>query len=351
MPPAPRPANEPDRLAALYRRRLLGTPAEHRFDRLTMLAQKTFGVPVAMIDLVGETRVWFKSVQGLPAIEGPRSDSYCQYTILHDEACIIPDSMLDARLSDNPYRTNLRFYAGVPLKSEGMSVGTFCICDFEPRNLPDDQLRVLLDFAEMAEREINMARLSEAQTALSEENEKLLLRALVDPLTKLWNRGAVLEVLARELVNAQRNGTPLGVMLLDIDHFKKINDTHGHPVGDQVLLSVADRLRSVVRPNDTVGRYGGEEFLVVLTDCSANNLLVVAERVRDAVSAVPVSCRGADIPVTISIGVTMAVGADLRQDMLIKAADLGLYLAKSQGRNRVESRWVSPSVFNLKPVR
>ncbi len=339
-------SSEEDRLAALYKTRLLGTPAEERFDRITALAQKTFGVPVAMIDLVDKTRVWFKSVQGLPAIEGPRKDSYCQYTILRDEACIIPDAMLDQRLVDNPYASSLRFYAGVPIKIDGERIGTFCICDFEPRDLPDDHLRLLLDFAEMAEREINIVKLSEAQTAMAEENERLTQKSLVDTLTKCWNRDATLEALERELELAKEEKTPLGLMLLDVDFFKKVNDTYGHPAGDQVLAAVADRLRSVVRPYDVVGRFGGEEFLIVLSNCAQHALLSIAERVRDAVAAVPISCRGVDIPVTVSIGVTMALASGgARKAALIKAADLGLYTAKHSGRNRVESRWVSPSLL------
>jgi two-component system cell cycle response regulator len=118
-----------------------------------------------------------------------------------------------------------------------------------------------------------------------------------------------------------------------------------------VLRVISERMRKAVRPNDTVGRYGGEEFLVVLPGCQHETLLRVAERLRETVASEPVEFEGTDIPVTISIGATMAVEGAFSEHMLMKAADLGLYRAKQGGRNRVETRWVTPSLANIKSVK
>jgi len=346
MPEAPIPPWEAARLAALDRLRLFGTPAEERFDRITRLAKKMLGVPIAMIDLLGEDSVWIKSAQGFDKSLAPRSTSYCSYTILSKEF-LVPNAKEEPKLEGNPYTPSLQFYAGIPLKSEGMPVGAFCVCGFEPRELSDEELECLRDFADLAERELSVNHLSESQIALAAENERLSHRALVDDLTKLWNRGAVLEVLGRELRKARETDTPTGLLLLDVDYFKKINDTYGHPAGDTVLKEVSERMRSAVRPGDTVGRFGGEEFLVVLPGCGKNKIIEVAERIRDAVAMAPFESDGTLIPVTISIGATMAV-EEQTEELLVRAADLGLYRAKQGGRNRVEPKWLTPSFLSLR---
>ncbi len=155
-----------------------------------------------------------------------------------------------------------------------------------------------------------------------------------DALTGIRNRGAIVDCLGRELVRASREGRPLSVMLLDIDHFKQINDTHGHTAGDSVLQEVAHRLEKHVRPYDFVGRYGGEEFLIVLPGLDGEHAASCAERLRQCVADSPVTSPARAIDVKLSIGVAVA-RPDSAVTSMIDAADAALYDAKRAGRNRI----------------
>jgi diguanylate cyclase (GGDEF)-like protein len=161
-------------------------------------------------------------------------------------------------------------------------------------------------------------------------HERMLEMAATDGLTSLANRRSLDEALARDISRAERTEGRLSVVLLDLDHFKTLNDTHGHLVGDNVLRSVAATLREFGREYDTVARYGGEEFAVVLPGCSAAVARHVAERLRAAVESAET-----EVPVTVSCGVATypADGTDAKA--LIQAADVGLYASKRAGRNRV----------------
>ena len=156
-----------------------------------------------------------------------------------------------------------------------------------------------------------------------------------DVLTGIWNRGVVLDQLSRELDRSTRAHTTTGVLMLDLDHFKKVNDTYGHLAGDAVLREVAKRITESVRSYDTVGRYGGEEFVVVLPNCGKAEIAQLAERIRLAISSVPILTDHAKIAVTVSVGATVAA-AELRSiNDILAAADEALYQAKEAGRDRV----------------
>jgi two-component system, cell cycle response regulator len=174
--------------------------------------------------------------------------------------------------------------------------------------------------------------LLKVQTALQFESAH-------DHLTGLWNRGAIVGLLQRETLRSARIGEPLGVMMADLDHFKEINDNYGHQTGDTVLREVARRMLASARNYDFVGRYGGEEFLMVLAECTPADLEITAERMRAYVSGKPVETDAGPVPVTVSIGLVAghaAGAARLRWNDLLRAADGALYSAKANGRNRVE---------------
>lgn len=180
-------------------------------------------------------------------------------------------------------------------------------------------------------------RILDLQDELIAAREALREQALRDSLTLLWNHREIIDILARELDRSQRNSIPVGVIMVDLDHFKGINDTHGHRAGDQVLLQVARRLESQLRPYDSIGRYGGEEFLVVLPGCDTPSSLVLAERLRKAVSGKAVTVADGPIPVTISLGVSSNHEPHATDvEALLRATDTALYRAKNLGRNRVE---------------
>lgn len=341
MIPPPTPEDEARRLAALRALRILDTPAEERFDRITRTARRLFGVPIALISLVDGDRQWFKSCQGLGVNETDRSISFCGHAILQDVPLVVADATADPRFHDNPLVTrdpNIRFYAGCPLRSpDGAKLGTLCLIGREPRTLSEDEVVALKDLAAWAESELSQVRLGETQLALIQERDDLKRRAMVDALTQVWNRGAIMEILKAEVSRAARQAHPLSVAMLDGDRFKQINDTHGHQAGDAVLRETAQRLRGVLRAYDAVGRYGGEEFLIVLPDCGAAPAKVLAERLREAVCGAPFEAGKAKLAVTASVGVvTSEPGRSLSPEELVGVADAALYRAKSAGRNRVD---------------
>jgi len=171
--------------------------------------------------------------------------------------------------------------------------------------------------------------------------DRLQFEATHDGLTGLANRRAVLEHLEKELDRHLRTGEPVGLIMADADHFKKINDVYGHGVGDEVLRELARRMKCVLRRYDTAGRYGGEEFLVVLPNCDAQNTEAGAERLRASVAQQPVLTSAGMVPVTMSMGFIATTGMqDSDSTTLLRLADEALYRAKENGRNRVEGTLV-----------
>jgi len=173
------------------------------------------------------------------------------------------------------------------------------------------------------------------QDQLIAAREALLEAATHDSLTGLWNRAAILNTLVSELTRADRDHGSVGVVIVDLDEFKQVNDTHGHLVGDEVLRAVARTMRANVRPYDSVGRLGGEEFMVVLPGCNAINATSHAERLRASIEEMTMKTEVGPLSITASMGVAVGSGS-LQAWGQVRAADQALYAAKRAGRNRVE---------------
>lgn len=197
----------------------------------------------------------------------------------------------------------------------------------------DDYLTKPLDRSELRARLRVGRRILTLQKGLIQAREELRFQATHDIPTGIWNRGALLNLLQREIERASRSQSPTGLLMLALDHFKKVNDTYGHLAGDVVLREVARRISEVVRSYDLVGRYGGEEFLVVLPSCDKNQALQSAERIRAVIAERPVLAAGAEILVTASIGVTVTTASTAAEKEILAIADTALYKAKSAGRN------------------
>jgi two-component system cell cycle response regulator len=201
----------------------------------------------------------------------------------------------------------------------------------------DDYLTKPFDPQELRGRLRTGERILHLMDQLLTTREKLRSLASHDGLTGLWNHSAILEMLSHELSRADRHNSSVGVVLFDLDYFKKVNDTYGHLTGDHVLTEIAHVARSLTRPYDAVGRYGGEEFLVVLPGCDPLTAVSHAERLRTAIShAVVKASDEQEVQVTASFGVTVAGRQSVSSiDALIEAADTALYRAKEAGRNQV----------------
>jgi two-component system cell cycle response regulator len=195
----------------------------------------------------------------------------------------------------------------------------------------DDYLAKPVDPSELKARVLVGKRLLELQQSLK-------FAATHDFLTKLLNRAEILAGLKRELSRSERTGQPVGIIMGDLDHFKEVNDSHGHAAGDEALKEVARRLRSDLRPYDLAGRYGGEEFLLILPTCNLNSATQRAEQLRLSIAKEPVSTLLGSVPLTMSMGVTVSnPDSALTAQELLQHADSALYRAKEKGRNCVES--------------
>jgi diguanylate cyclase (GGDEF)-like protein len=199
----------------------------------------------------------------------------------------------------------------------------------------DDFLLAPLDHVEVRARIRTGARIVETELALKASQDALRVQSTRDGVTGSWNHASILDMLQKERERARRKSGSVGVVLADLDEFRKVNENLGHPVGDEVLREAARRMSSSVRPYDAVGRYGGEEFLIVLPGSDGLGALTVAERIREGFANRPVLTSAGPVPVTLSLGVA-AEGGEAGGDgsALLLAAGSALLRAQKSGRNR-----------------
>lgn len=348
-------ANEARRIDSLRRYRILDTLPERAYDDIVQLASALCGTPIAAVTLIDSQRQWFKANLGLPDGQTARDIAFCDHAIRHPgEIMVVNNATLDPRFADNPLVTGgpeIRFYAGMPLvDADGEALGTVCVIDRMPRELTAGQLdglralgrqvvallelrRLNLDMERLlAEREVLNASLLNYHRELEDKNEALSIVASHDHLTGLLNRAGLDHVKAGARAGRLRFKGPYALAVLDIDHFKRVNDRFGHAAGDAVLKAVGEEVRRAVRGGDVAARYGGEEFLVFLPDSGVESALAVVERIRAAVAG------RADLPAPITLSAGVAVGMVGRDavEAVFQRADQALYQAKDNGRDRVE---------------
>jgi two-component system cell cycle response regulator len=201
----------------------------------------------------------------------------------------------------------------------------------------DDYLTKPFDPEELKARLRTGLRILDLEDRLVEAREEMRFQATHDALTSLLNRGVIMDLLGRELARSRRERVSTAILMCDLDHFKRVNDTYGHPAGDDVLKETAKRLLASVRSYDFVGRYGGEEFLVVLNNCNPAFALARAEEIRKAISQRPVPSSSGPVPITMSLGLLLSQEWGSRPaEELLQEADAALYAAKAAGRNCVK---------------
>ncbi|MGN8001442.1 sensor domain-containing diguanylate cyclase [Sphingomonas sp. 22176] len=308
------------RLSALGRMQILETAPEEPFEKIVNLVRTVLAVPISTVSLVDRERQWFKAYRGLDVRETPRSISFCNYTIQQAEPLTVEDALLDERFARNPLvlgGPKIRSYAGVPLRSpDGYNVGSLCAIDTTPRRFSPADIAILKNFANIVSDEL-----------------ELRLIASTDHLTGALSRRAFEEQVNREFARNARYHRPSTLVAFDIDHFKKINDEHGHPAGDEVLRHIGRIATQTLRPTDFLGRMGGEEFAILLPETSAAEALVAAERLRHSIQNHDFELPGGEaIKVTSSFGVS-PIGSFVDVGAWFASVDQVLYDAKSSGRN------------------
>lgn len=313
------PPDEQGRLKALRSLDLLDSLTEERFDRLTRMAKQMFGVPIAIVSLVDENRVWFKSCVGLGVKEIAREMSFCGHAILSDEVFVVCDAVKDERFADSPLvlkEPNIRFYAGCPLKvMNGHKIGTLCIIDQKPRSFSKEDSELLQDLAGMAEKELRAIQL-----------------ATLDEMTNLSNRRGFMAVANKVLPLCIRNNIPATLAFLDLNNFKSINDKFGHAEGDNALIAFAQQLESAFRASDTVARLGGDEFVILLTGASKEHAEAKMAKFKVSLAARNLEAdRGYDISFSYGL-VDFKPEVHRSIDDLLSQADTLMYKHKIQGR-------------------
>jgi diguanylate cyclase (GGDEF)-like protein len=292
------------------------------------LAAQLFAVPIAAISFIDKDRQWFKASVGLDVTETPRDQSFCAHAIMNpSEVLYVPDASKDPRFADNPLVTgsmSLRFYAGAPIFGpSGHPMGTLCVIDNQPREVSSgalEQLRQLAVGVGVAIR-------------LHSSVQELRKLTVTDALTGLVNRGGFNQQLKALLTPEPGEPAPsVGIVFMDLDGFKGINDTLGHTAGDRALQEVAKRLIDVTRTSDTVVRFGGDEFCVLVADFKdAAGLHNLADRIH-AVLAEPFVLERQAVKLRTSIGIAFCRSGAESPDSLVKRADTALYEAKRAGR-------------------
>lgn len=308
-------AGEAKRLEALHRLGILDTPAEERFDRITRLAKRIFGVPVALVSFVDADRQWFKSVQGLTFNETPRDISFCTHTVQDEQVFVVRDAAKDPAFRDNPLvkgEPQTRFYAGCPVSAEdGSRIGTLCIIDSQPRLFNEEDARALCDLAAMVEKELA------AERALTS-----------DPLTSVLTREAF-EKRAEELIElCGAHGRGVTLVLFDLDGFTHINQQYGHLEGDEVLKSFARMLGETFRGSDLIARFGGDEFVVLASGVEAAHADELVGRLKARLGQYNEQ-RARAHPVSFSFGVaSCGPGDTYGYQRLLGHADHAMYELK-----------------------
>lgn len=310
-------ADEAGRVAAVGRYRALGRFGDPALDKITALVATLLNVPICGISLIDRDVQHFASLQGHDAYRVARHVAFCNFAIRERAQLVIEDAQGDPRFVENPLVTGspyIRSYAGAPLVTpDGYQLGALCAIDQRARAFEPAELELLSRFAEVVVDQLELQTLAHK-----------------DFLTGALTRRAFSELARATMRSLERDGHGAAFVCLDIDHFKSINDRFGHGIGDDVLRAVTRTCIASLRPGDSFGRLGGEEFAVLIPSGDEQQALDCAERLRLAIVAMP-SKTG---PITASFGVAVARSEAEIADCMRRADD-ALFTAKRGGRNRV----------------
>lgn len=341
----PVPSNESSRLKALQEYQILDTLPEQSYDDIAKLAAHICCVDKGMVAFIDDHRKWHKARYNVAPIEVPREFSICSHTIMGSRPFIVPDTLLHPDTKHVGMVTqppHVRFYAGIPLLTEdNLAIGTLCVIDTQPRELSEQQIESLIILAKQVMQllklhqsvmllEFEKQQLYQSRIELDMLNQKLTLMSFTDELTSLNNRRSFDLAFKGAIQQSNNTPQPLSLLIIDIDHFKKFNDTHGHTFGDKVLIQVSKLIEKQARNTDFCARYGGEEFVILLPDTQLEDAQILAEEFRELIATQSFS----EQKVHISIGIAQYCPGD-DAATFFQQADAALLTAKNEGRNCV----------------
>jgi diguanylate cyclase (GGDEF)-like protein len=309
---------------------------QQQIVRIRRIGKRLFAVAGCFVSIADITAGMAEPGRSMESIEAAFVDGLPIPQTLQ----VISDTRLDPCLSHHPLVLGapyIRFCAAQPIMDAHNDViGSVCLIDYAPRTFSQEDAVLLADLASLFERELRLNSASAAQSDLIKKNRNLRRESLTDPLVGAWNRVAITRSLSAEMVNCRQAQKPLSMVFVDLDHFKTVNEEHGRSSGDTLLLKVVSRLRSCIRPHDALGRYDGDQFMVILPGASHLVSLAVAERMRLAIMAHPEVIGAAKLQLTVSAGtVSTDTFPAASPEELIDHAEKALASAKKTGRNCV----------------
>lgn len=314
--------DEEARLAALRRYEVRATAESAPFQRIVDLVRQIMNVPMAAVTLIDEDTQWFRAQHGLKGMSTARADAFCNFTIAQGDPFAVTDARLDPRFAENPMVTgdpHIRSYLGVPLRTpDGYNVGSLCAIDDEPRQFDRAQGEIMRKLAEIVVEQFELQQIAKQ-----------------DSMTGALTRRGFFAEVEKEFLRSSRYDRPSALVVIDVDHFKSINDRYGHPAGDAVLVSIANASMATMRKSDIFGRLGGEEFGLLLPETNPEEAREAAERIRRMVESTIIQVGGAEVRATVSLGVAPRPGTTESVATWFSEADIALYEAKQFGRNRV----------------
>ena len=324
---------EVERVRVLHDLDILDRPRDPALDALARVASHIAGTPMAVLNLIDTDRQWQAAAHGTEPGEVTRDQSMCGYSVLSRDVTYTPDASRDQVFHDNPFvageLADVRLYVSAPLIVQAQVIGTLCAFAPEPGELTRVQIERLRDLADTA------AQLLQLRHTAGE----LAQAATRDPLTGLPNRTLFEEAALRAFARRDRTPDWPGVLFVDLDCFKAVNDRHGHHAGDVVLREVAARLLASVRPTDLVARLGGDEFVILMEEPAdgshdAADVEAIAERVREAVAGPLVLPDGSTTQLAASVGSARSAGPEEGLTTLVGRADAAMYADKAARSGR-----------------
>jgi len=302
------------------------TPIEERFERITRIGKHALQVPVVAITTVTREKQWFKSVTGWNVAELPITHSLCRRAIEKGAPVMVPDLRQHLRYANHPLVTGaqgFRFYGAVPLRNaHGTIVGTVCAMDYKPRRPSRSRRQTLFDLAELAQREMFDNVAHSVQSALISKLSVAKRQVLLDPLTKTWNRQGLVLLLEESIDAARVAGHNLALIAIDIDRFNAMTDRFGSSVSDSALRMVAKALLSSVREGDSVCRFGGDEFLIIMSNVAHPDVERIAQRISERIAIMKVPTSGKEsAPLSVSVETAWVdAGNETTAEQLVRAA-------------------------------